>query len=152
MKTSKLIFSIVLLALGTAAFSQDSFSDRENGEEFIQVKYTTENTRISHRVGDFLNNFLRPEKTPSLEPVVSMSFILDQPDVVYEEIYCLESWMITPFLFDAPEAELYLEPWMGKPFSYNIVETGLTVESWMSSPFEASESTEVESWMHTAWL
>jgi len=152
MNTSKLIFSIVLLALGTAAFSQDSFSDSKNGSEFNQVKYTAENNRISHRVGDFLDNFLRPEKTPSMEPVVTMSFIMDQPDVVYEEVYCMESWMTSPFRSGVPESDLNLEPWMRKPFSYNIVETGLTVESWMTTPFETAESTEVESWMTTAWL
>lgn len=152
MKTSKLIFSIVLLALGTAAFSQDSFSERKNGTEFSQVQYTAENSRISHGVGDFLDKFLRPEKTPSLEPVVTMSFILDQPDVVYEEIYCLESWMTAPFQSDVPESDLYMEPWMRKPFSYNILEPGLTVESWMTAPFETVESIEMESWMTTAWL
>ena len=152
MKTSKLIFSIVLLALGTAAFSQDSFSDRENEGEFVRVKYTSENSKIVHKVGDFLNNFLRPEKNTYLEPVVSMSFILDQPDVVYEEIYCLESWMTASFLSGVPEADLNLEPWMGKPFNCNFVETGLPVESWMTTPFGAAESIEVENWMTTAWL
>jgi len=167
MNTSKLIFSILLLALGTAAFSQDSYSDRETGTDFIQVKYT-ENSKNAHKVGDFLERFLRPEKSPSLEPVVSMSFTMDQPDVVYEEVYCLESWMTASFLSGVPETDLNLEPWMGVSFNCPIVEKGLSVESWMTTPFETTESieleswmttpfeitesTEVESWMTTAWL
>jgi hypothetical protein len=133
MNTSRLFFSIFLLALGTTAFSQDSFSGKMKGLEIIQVKYTAENSKIAHRVGDFLDNFLRPEKTISLEPVVCMSFILDRPDIVYEEVYCLESWMTTPFRSGVQESKLNLEPWMGKPFNCNIGETGLHVESWMTT-------------------
>jgi hypothetical protein len=105
MKTLNLIFSIALLALATTAFS----------------------------LGAFLVKFSRAEKESSMEPVVSMSFTMDQPDVVYEEAYTTESWMTSPF-------------------NCNVSEADLPIESWMTAPFEAAESIEVESWMTSAWL
>lgn len=152
MKTSKFFISIILLALGTVAFSQDSFSDRKMAAEFIQVKHSEENIKTTRKVGDFLDEFLRHEKDPYKEPVVIMSYTMDQADVVYEEVYCLESWMTVPFPSGTQEAEIYLEPWMGMPFNARLLEARQRLESWMTIPFETTESPKVESWMTTAWL
>ena len=152
MKTINLIFSIALLALATTASSQRTSNSNEDRAEFINVSYTIENSRIANKIGDFLDRFSRPEKAPVLEPVVSMSFVMDQPDVVYEETYNTESWMTAPFKCFVSEADMNLELWMISPFFCNVSEADLPVESWMTAPFEAAESIEVESWMTSAWL
>jgi hypothetical protein len=152
MKTVKLIFSIALITLATTAFCQLSFSDQDLEKELIKVSYTAENSKISHKVGDVLDRFSRPERRSTMEPVVCMSFVIDQPEVVYEEVYNMESWMRHPFGSNVPEVDLSLESWMTKPFNCNFAETELPVESWMRTPFWAAESIEVETWMTTAWL
>lgn len=152
MKTLKLIFSIALLALAITASSQRSISAKEDQAEFVNVSYTIENSRIANKIGAFLDKFSRPEKAASMEPVVSMSFTMDQPDVVYEEAYTTESWMTAPFKCFISEADMNLESWMTSPFNCNVSELDLSIESWMTAPFEAAESIEVESWMTSAWL
>ena len=87
-----------------------------------------------------------------MEHVVYMSFVMDQPEVIYEEVYNMESWMMHPFESNVPEMDLNLESWMTKPFNCNYGEADLPVESWMRSPFETTGSIEVERWMTTAWL
>jgi len=152
MKTINLIFSIALLALATTASSQRATNSKEDRAEFINVSYSIENSRMANKIGDFLDRFSRPEKAPYTEPVVSMSFVMDQPDVVYEEAYNTESWMTAPFQGFVSEADINLELWMAVPFNCNVSEADLPVEPWMTEPFEAAESIEVESWMTSAWI
>ena len=126
MKTVKLIFSIALITLATAAFGQPSFSEQDLEKELIKASYTVENNK--------------------------MTYLMDQPEVVYEEVYSMESWMRHPFDSNVPEMQLQLESWMTKPFNCNYGEADLPVESWMKSPFGTTEFIEVERWMTTAWL
>ena len=37
-------------------------------------------------------------------------------NLVYEEEYCTESWMLSPFESSVAEADICLEPWMSSPF------------------------------------
>jgi len=152
MKTLNIIFSIALFALATTASSQRSISAKEDQSKFTNVRYTIEKSKIANKIEAFLDKFSRPEKAPSLEPVVSMSFTMDQPDVVFEESYTTESWMTTPFKCFISEADMDLESWMTSPFNRNVSEADLPIESWMTAPFEAAESIKVESWMTSAWL
>ena len=152
MKTIKFIFAFALIALATSAFSQRSFSAQNAEEELIKVKYTLENSRKAHKVGDFLDKFKTTGRKSKEEAVVYMSFVMDQPEVVYEEVYHMESWMMHPFGSNVVEMDLHMESWMAQPFHCNYSETDPAVESWMTTPFNTSESIEVESWMTAAWL
>ena len=152
MKTFNLIISIALLALATTASSQRSISSKEDQAKFVNVSYTIENSTIANKIGGFLDKFSRPQKAPSIESVFSMSFTMDQPDVVYEEAYTIESWMTAPFKYFISEVDMDLESWMTSPFNCKVSEADLPIESWMTAPFEAAESIKVESWMTSAWL
>ena len=69
----------------------------------------------------------------NFEPVVCMSYMIEQADIVYEEVYNTESWMTSPF-------------------ECSVAEADLVIESWMTVPFEAAESIKMESWMTAAWI
>jgi hypothetical protein len=151
MKTMKQIFSIALIALASTAFSQRAYYSEEHKAEIINMSYSMENSRIANKVSNFLDKFSRQEEKLYLEPVVCMTFWMDQPDVVYEAPYYTESWMTTPFSGSVPEADLKIEAWMSNPFNCNVAEADLPIELWMITPFEAVESIKVESWMTSAW-
>ena len=151
MKPMKTIFSIALIALATSAFGQGTYPGKEYRTETVQVNYTAENRTIANKISNFLDKFTKPEKMPSLKPVVCMSFTLDQAEIIYEDSYRTEKWMTTPFGISIPEAEPKLESWMSDPFYSKLAEADPPIESWMSTPFETAESMEIENWMTAAW-
>jgi hypothetical protein len=151
MKSIKTIFSIALIALATSSFGQGAYHGKEFQTETVRVNYNTGNHSIVNKISNFLDKFSKPEKVPSLKPVVCMSFTLDQAEIIYEDSYKTEKWMTIPFSISVPEAEPKLESWMSDPFYSRLAEADLPIESWMSTPFKTAEPIEIENWMTAAW-
>lgn len=158
MKTTKLILSIVLVALATAVYGQQTFSmERFFPSHTQQVQsFLAENHTENSRIEIWKHN---PDGRSSLKtswnvyesPMVARTIFVEEADVVYEGNLELEGWMIVPFEKELNEAELALEPWMAAPFETSKIETDLVVESWMTSPFESAEVIEIEDWMTSTW-
>ncbi|MCD4711410.1 MAG: hypothetical protein K8R52_11245 [Bacteroidales bacterium] len=134
MKTTKIILITALVTLGTALFGQTS------QVEFITVSQTVKSSRFENLVNGFLSLTERTARKEYHEPVVYMSYTVNQADVVYEEEYSTESWMSSPFESSVTEADLCLESWMLSPFESSVTENDLDIESWMTTPFEAAET------------
>jgi len=65
-----------------------------------------------------------------------------QTEIVNEEIFELESWMLVPFDTYIMEEELALESWMTVPFNSYFIEEEVPLECWMTVPFEISPTEE----------
>ena len=159
MKTTRLLLSIILVALATVSFGQRSYRmERLSPDHRQQVAHFTadrhaENSRIEIWTH---NPHGRASKKVSYDiseaPVVASDFYFEQVEILYEENLQIESWMTTPFKSSVVEEELNIESWMTTPFNTNIDEDRLKVESWMTTPFEADEFIEMESWMSAFWI
>ena len=126
MKTTKIILITALVALGTALFGQTS------QVELITVNQTAKSSIFENLVTGFLSLTERTAREEYHEPVVYISYTVNQADVVYEKEYSTESWM-------------------SSPFECSVYEADLCLETWMTTPFEAAETIEIEDWMTTAF-
>ena len=158
MKTTKLILSVVLVALATAAYGQRTFSlERYSPSHTQQVpSYLAENHTENSRIDIWRHNpGVRSSYKTSWNvyeaPLVARTIFVEEAEVIYDENLSIEGWMIVPFEKELNEAELALEPWMAAPFETSTGEADLVVESWMTAPFESAEVIEVEGWMTNTW-
>ncbi|MCK5138007.1 MAG: hypothetical protein KAR19_19640 [Bacteroidales bacterium] len=158
MKTTKLFLSIALVALTATSFGQLSlidrlFSKRHNEVVYYTADYKAESCKTETwmvDLRDWANNKVSRDAYEA--PVVSITYIVDMVEVVYEDELGLESWMSAPFECDICESEFLLESWMTTPFESSVVENELCLESWMTAPFEAAEDIEIEEWMTAAFI
>ena len=141
MRIIKIYFIAVLISLGTLLSGQAP-----------HVEYIT--TGYHHTPGTFERFFNRlAERSERMdgngygEPVVCMSFVVNDDNIVYEKELAMEDWMTTPFDWGLQEEELAVESWMEAPFESGILEPELAVEDWMTRPFELDGDIEIESWM-----
>lgn len=107
-----------------------------SGQAF-QVEYIT--TGYHHRTDRFERFFNRLAERSELvdgngygEPVVCMSFVVSEYNIVYEEELAVEDWMASPFDWVLQEEELAVESWMTRPFE---LEGDIEIEPWMTGPF-----------------
>ncbi len=159
MKTTKLIFSIALLALGTISFGQRSFNiERLPSDQNHELAHFTSDGKIENSHIEFWMHDAQGWASEKVSfdvyetPVVDRTIYVEQVEVLYEENLRLESWMTTPFECSVAEEELNIESWMVIPFETDITEDELNIESWMTTPFETGEEIEMEPWMTTAWI
>lgn len=164
MKTMKITLITALIVLGAMLFGQADM------DQYTYVDNSETNSRFENLVSNFLSRTERTERDGYKEPVVFMSYTMQQADVVYEENYDTEAWMISPFECSMDDVEQVLESWMTAPFESkyadtdmkvelwmtvpfesNYAEAELAVENWMTHPFEAADHIEIESWMTAAF-
>jgi len=126
MKTTKITLIIALIALGAILFGQ------AGQVQYINTSYAEKSCRFENLVSNYLSMTDRAERNGYKEPVVYMSYMVNQADVVYEENYETEAWMTTPF-------------------ESSVDESDLNVEAWMTAPFKAGDHIEIESWMTAAF-
>lgn len=146
MKTIKSLLITALLILGVVLYAQGSEL------EYITANHLEKTTKFETLLNGISNLTERFARNDTDEPVVSMSYTLDHPELVYEVDYHMESWMTAPFESSMAEAELELEDWMSAPFECSVNEAELAVETWMTLPFEAAETIELEDWMTNPWI
>lgn len=164
MKTTKITLITALIVLGAILYGQ------AGQVQFINTGYAEKSSKFENLVNNFLCMTERPERNGYREPVVYLSYTLNQAEVIYEKPYGTEAWMTVPFECGVAEAdlpvekwmsspfngsvaaaELSVEEWMTRPFETNGVDAYLFIEKWMTTPFEAAEHIEIESWMTTAF-
>ena len=126
MKTTKITLITALIALGAILFGQ------ADQVQYINTSYAEKSCRFENLVSNYLSMTDRAERNGYKEPVVYMSYMVNQADVVYEENYETEAWMTTPF-------------------ESSVDESDLNVEAWMTAPFKAGDHIEIESWMTAAF-
>ncbi len=147
MKTIKSIFTLVLVALATTAFSQlsvikEAFSqNHQNQVAFYTADYTNGNRWIENWNQDIYD-----------APILFRMACTENATHLYEANIAeyeigIESWMVTPFESSVADEELNLELWMTSPFDSNVFEESPAIELWMTSPFEIDQIVKVEDWM-----
>jgi len=127
MKTTKSILITALLTLGTVLYAQES------QVEYITASYLVKTSRFETLLNKVVKLADRFSNNDIDEPVVCMSYNLDEASVIYEGDFTTESWMTAPF-------------------ETNVYEEVMEIESWMISPFETDEIIGVENWMTTPWI
>ena len=164
MKTTKITFITALIVLGAILYGQ------AEQVQLMNTAYAEKSSRFENQLNNFLSMTERTERNGYKEPVVYLSYTLNQAEVVYEKPYgteawmtapfeCgvaeadlpVEKWMSSPFVGGMAEAELSIEEWMTRPFGTNGADAYLFIEKWMTKPFEAAEHIEIESWMTVAF-
>jgi len=173
MRTFRITISIAMVALAAAATAQKA-SFREypvpGGSDeafYVKTDYRLNNSRLEAMLNNVTSWFAPRESQDYTEfPEVSMSFLFDQAEVIYEtgpaledwmtspfensveeEILTVENWMTVPFESALSEESLILEDWMTEPFDNALSEEPLILESWMTEPFAPEGQTETEGWM-----
>ena len=134
MKTTKLIFSITLVALAAISFGQ--LLDQDDEVIFYTSNYNEDMGRMDHWIHNIPGRaYLLASSDEFDSPVVSRAYFVRDVEVSYNEEYFIEDWMTTPF-----ETALY--------------EQDLWIESWMVEPFDVpgDEVIQIESWMTTRWI
>jgi hypothetical protein len=157
MKTTKIITSILLVALATSAFGQLGsikerlFPKKSAQVQFHTVDFNTGTGRIEGWLSD-INNRMSDRNPESLyeTPVVYRTIYARQAEVIFENEIGMEHWMAIPFENSLAEEEVTLEEWMADPFESATVEEEVQIESWMTTPFFetiSEEEVKLESWM-----
>ncbi|MEN8226528.1 MAG: hypothetical protein ABFS38_00130 [Bacteroidota bacterium] len=140
MKTTKLVLSITLVALATAAIGQRTFvlerlfPDRDHQEVILTSENQTECSRVEFWIHNLQGKSSKKVTWDVYEtPTVTQTFFVEQVEVIYEE-------------------EVGLESWMSSPFESSFAEEDIILESWMTIPFNEPEVMEIEEWMTTVWF
>ncbi len=134
MKTTKLILSIALVALATAAMGQRTLlMEQSQPNQNDQVAYFTANAS-EHSNIDIWRYDTEGGTSKKVSwivyeaPVVTRTIFVQQAEILYEEDISTEKWMTAPFESSVAEEELHLESWMTSPFkAFQVIK----VEEWM---------------------
>ena len=147
MKTTKILLSILGVALATVSFGQlmslpeisDSsdpdmgrYMEQENEVLFYTAEYNPENGRTTH----WLNyrpglKYIVPEYRHD-DPAVSRTYFGRDIQALYEKVPVVEQWMTIPFGNSLEDSELRVEDWMITPFESDYAEEALDIEPWMT--------------------
>ena len=145
MKTTKIILISALVTLGTALWGQPGQM------EYITVSQAKRINNLENMVNGLLSPNDRSPRREYMAPQVEVSFTVVRADVIYEEKYRPESWMLSPFQCGYNEDNVRLEPWMTAPFESHPAEPELTIERWMMTPFETDDNLKIEAWMTSSF-
>ena len=151
MKTTTLLLSIALISWVSSASGQAAYQPEEQRAEIIQTRYSMDESGFVHQVNQFFQRMGGSGKQVPQGPVVIQSFVMLQPEIIYEDSYETESWMTSPFYSHILEADPSIEAWMIQPFGRLVAEERLLLEPWMTMPFGLDESIEIEPWMTERW-
>ena len=134
MKTTKIIFSIALVALATVAMGQRTLHlERINPDQDAQIAYLTAHSTNQNEVDIWSHEaYGKPDKKVSWRvfeaPAESKTLFVKQAEIFYEEDIRTEMWMTAPFENSTEQEEQNLEGWMTKPFK---IAQAIRVEEWM---------------------
>jgi len=144
MKTSKIILSIVGIALTSITFGQ-LLSQNGRGILYNTLSYNSDSDHLERHLYEF------PERR-----AYGDQFEAPVPSLFYfepmEKDIDLEPWMTEPFEISYFEEDLTLEPWMTEPFEISYYEAEPSIEPWMTRPFVLEEELQVEEWMLSSWF
>jgi len=134
MKTTKIIFSIALVAMATVAIGQRTLHlKRINPDQDAQIAYLSEHSTNQNEVDIWSHDaYGREDKKVSWRdfeaPADSKTIFVKQAEIFYEEDIRTETWMTTPFENSVEQEEQILDGWMTKPFK---IAQAIRVEEWM---------------------
>lgn len=159
MKTTKIILSIALVALGTSSFGQlrlikeRLFQKRNPQVEMITVNHNyKEKSRVENWMYDLQGWTIRDSEETNENPVIIRTIRTNRVEVIYEQQMTLENWMTAPFEYRDLEENQEVESWMKTPFETGMTGMDLPLELWMTTPFTNDEIIEMEGWMATSWI
>jgi len=149
MKTTKLILSILGVALATLSFGQlishpeiskpsdldmASFIEPKDGVLFYNAEYNEENGITMHWVNQRPGiNYRTVSSSDHSAPLISRTYFARDMGVRYETSPVLEEWMTIPFGNGLEESELWVEYWMTTPFESDIYDEAIEIEPWMTA-------------------
>jgi hypothetical protein len=157
MKTIRLTISIALVALATAAVGQKSsikerlFPNRSHEAYYVNIDFKFDNDRMISFMDEVLGWTSPMEHIdPYMVPEATMTFRMDQVEVIIETEPVVESWMATSFASNLNDHGPALEAWMTTPFERSLNEEAIILENWMTTSFEndlAEQEIAFASWM-----
>ncbi len=157
MKTTKLVLSIIGVALATISFGQhislheiSSPTHHSIGVQlnyhsdvlFYSADFNEEQGRMEHWLYNIPGLAYQLAFTDNYEaPDISRAYFVKDVEInLGEEALLIENWMTTPFESALTESEIWMESWMITPFDEYQIDKVLQLESWMVIPFEVEES------------